>query len=506
MLNKKIATNTFFLFIRTGFIVATQLITVRIILNSFGEDLFGVYTVLYGIVTIGSLIPSSLVSTSQRYLSFSLGQDDNLKHRKSLFSSQLALFTIGALISILLFDSIGNWFVSQKLGFPVEYADQILSFFRLTEASILLSILSSPFMGLLIAHENLKSYAILSYTEPFLRLVSALIVSNAAKSNLLTNYGVGLLASSGVATIIIVFVTCSKYEEAMPDLRLIKIDIFRNISGFALWTLFGQITSASRIQFVTVLIYQFFTPAVAASRGISLTISTQINIFAENLNTSLYGPIVKSYAQNKMDEMFQTIYTGSKLTFLLNSILSLPLIYNVDKIFYFWLGKLTPFVSLLTQMGLCESLLISLSFPLMTAARAPGKVAGYELKLGSIQLLIPLITYLIFKLGYPVYYCYAVSVIVIFCMTILRILFLKKIIFFNIKSYCLETLVPCVKFVLITSISIYAVKELLGDQTFQPLVASFLISILIGYSCILNKNEKKNTIGFVKRKVQTLFT
>jgi O-antigen/teichoic acid export membrane protein len=504
LLNKKIATNTFYLFIRTGFIVASQLVTLRIILNSFGQDLFGVYTVLYGVVTIGNIIPSSLVSTSQRYLSFSLGKNDSLNKKKSLFSSQLVLFAIGALISLVLFESIGQWFVSQKLGFPIEYGDQVSSFFRLTELAILLNILSSPFMGLLIAHENLKTYASLSYTEPFLKLVSALVVSHLSKSNLLTNYGVGLLTSSSVATLTIVFVVCTTYEEAIPSLNLIRIRFFKYISSFALWTLFGQISATSRIQFITVLIYQFFVPAVAASRGLSLTISTQINIFADNLNASLYGPIIKSYSQNKMTEMFQAIYTGSRLTFLLNSMLSLPLIYNADKILYLWLGKLTPFVSILTQLGLWESLLVSLSFPLMTAARAPGKVAEYEVKLGLIQISIPFITYFIFKLGYPVYSCHLVSLTATLVMTVSRLLFLKEIMLFNIKSYLLEAVSPCLKFVLITSILMLFVKQSFRDHIFLSVVTSFMISFFTGYFCVLNKNEKKTVKGLVKSKLLML--
>lgn len=505
MPNKLIANNTLYLFIRTGFILAAQLITVRIILNSFGQELFGVYTVLYGVVTIGSLIPSSLISTSQRYLSFSLGQSDKLKSRQSLFTSQLALFFIGALTSVILLDTIGKWFIFQKLGFPSDYANQVSSFFRLTELSILLNILSSPFLGLLIAHENLKIYAKLSSIEPFLKLISALVVYYFSKSNHLTNYGVGLLSSSGAATVIIVLVASLNYKEAIPNLRLIKFSTIQDISRFALWTLFGQVTSASRIQFVTILIYQFFTPAIAASRGLSLTISNQINVLAENLNVSLYGPIVKSFSQNNLNEMFQTIYTGSRLTFLLNSILSIPLIYNTDIILSSWLGKLTPYISILTQLGLWESLLISISFPLMTAARATGKVSEYELKLGIIQTLIPLLTYYAFIHSYPVYYFYFISISGVIIMTILRLFFLKKTIKFNLINYFLFSIIPCTKFLVISSILIYLTNKFLGNQLFQALVSSSLITICTAYILLLNQSEKKRLTHFTKKKLLTLF-
>jgi O-antigen/teichoic acid export membrane protein len=503
--NKKIATNTVYLFARTVFSLGSQLLGVRIILGSFGQDLFGIYTVLYGVVTIGSLIPSSLVSTSLRYHAFSLGKNDDRKNRQILFTSQLTLFAIGAILSLVLLDSIGLWFITQRLSFPGEYADQVFSFFRLTELAILLNILSSPFLGLLIAHEDLKIYSRLSSIEPVLKLISAIIIALLAQSKLLTNYGFGLFASSMVSTVITVLVTSLKYREAIPNFKLINLSLIRDLSRFALWTMFGQVTSASRNQLVTIFIYQFFTPAIAASRGLSLTISNHINLFAENLNTALYAPITKSYSQNKLNEMHQTIFTGSKLTFILNSVFSLPLIYNIDIILSSWLGRTTPYLSILTQLGLWESLLVSLSFPLMTAARAPGKVAEYELKLGGLQLMIPIVTFYIFKNNYPVYFCYIASIIGILIMTVARLLFLKKLIQFDIKKYYLYAMQPCCNYIVLTSIFINLAKKLFPNLLYFNLILTTIITVLVAYIIVLTHDEKRNLLSFLRIKLSTLF-
>ena len=55
-LNKRIAKNTLFLYVRTIFVMVVSLFTSRVILNSLGIDDFGLYNVVGGIVAVIGLI------------------------------------------------------------------------------------------------------------------------------------------------------------------------------------------------------------------------------------------------------------------------------------------------------------------------------------------------------------------------------------------------------------------------------------------------------------------
>ena len=73
---KQIAKNTILLYVRMFLVMGISLYTSRVILQVLGFEDFGIYNVVGTIVVLFSFFSNSLVAAIQRYLSFSLGQDD----------------------------------------------------------------------------------------------------------------------------------------------------------------------------------------------------------------------------------------------------------------------------------------------------------------------------------------------------------------------------------------------------------------------------------------------
>lgn len=116
-----------------------------------------------------------------------------------------------------------------------------------------------------------------------------------------------------------------------------------------------------------------FNPTVVAARAIAVQIVGFTNIFAQNFNTALYPPIIKSYASNNKEEMYSLVYNGSKLTFCLMWIILVPIIFKIEFVLDFWLKNTPIDAYLFAQLALVESIIFAISMPLTTAARAPGK-------------------------------------------------------------------------------------------------------------------------------------
>ena len=68
--NKRIAKNTFILYIRMFFTMGVSLYTSRVVLNTLGVEDFGVYSVVGGIVTLFSFFNSAMTSATQRFFGF----------------------------------------------------------------------------------------------------------------------------------------------------------------------------------------------------------------------------------------------------------------------------------------------------------------------------------------------------------------------------------------------------------------------------------------------------
>ena len=115
--------------------------------------------------------------------------------------------------------------------------------------------------------------------------------------------------------------------------------------------------------------------------------------------TALNPQITKSYASNEHDYMMMLIYRGTRFSFYLLLMLSLPIIIDTEYILSVWLKTIPEhaagFVRLILIHALCESL----SGTLITAMLATGKIKKYQIIVGGIQMTNLPLSYLFLKLG-----------------------------------------------------------------------------------------------------------
>ena len=64
---KRIARNTLMLYFRQMLIMAVNLYTVRVMLNTLGAEDYGIYNVVAGVVTMFGFVNNAMATASQRY-------------------------------------------------------------------------------------------------------------------------------------------------------------------------------------------------------------------------------------------------------------------------------------------------------------------------------------------------------------------------------------------------------------------------------------------------------
>ena len=99
--NRRIARNSFLLYVRMLFLTLVSLYTSRILISSLGVQDYGIYNVVGGIVVIFSFISGSLSSAVQRFISFEIGKKD-FERLKEVFDSSITIFTIIVLLLFIL--------------------------------------------------------------------------------------------------------------------------------------------------------------------------------------------------------------------------------------------------------------------------------------------------------------------------------------------------------------------------------------------------------------------
>ena len=75
----RLVKNTAFLYIRMAITMLIGLFSVRIVLRALGEVDYGVYNVVSGIVTMLAFLNNALASTTQRFLSYEIPNNNTQK-------------------------------------------------------------------------------------------------------------------------------------------------------------------------------------------------------------------------------------------------------------------------------------------------------------------------------------------------------------------------------------------------------------------------------------------
>jgi hypothetical protein len=168
-------------------------------------------------------------------------------------------------------------------------------------------------------------------------------------------------------------------------------------------------------------------------------------------------------------------------------VFALPFFIEMETILRVWLKEPPDYSILFTRLALVEVLIHSISLPLATAARAPGRMKVYELTLGSIQITIFVVSWIVLKLGAEAYSVFIVAIVANFLMFIVRLIIVSKLIHLPVELFFKKVVLPVlgvILFSVVPSIGIhYSMPEGLfftGITVFISLFISTLSMYYIG--------------------------
>jgi O-antigen/teichoic acid export membrane protein len=500
--NKRIIINTLLLYGRMILLMAVSLFTVREVLKALGVVDYGLYNVVGGIVVVFSFLSNTMLGASQRFFSYDIGVGDKVKLKRT-FSITVTIYLILSVIIFIIAETLGLWFLNNKMNIPVERLIACNYVFQFSVASFIISILTIPYTSLLVAYERLKYYAYIGVIEAVLKLLIVYVLLVVDYDRLIL-YSALLFFVSTVNSFIY-YRTCRKnYIESKYEFVFDKT-YFNKILSFSGWNIFGALAGVMNNQGLNLIINIFFGAVINSARAIAIQINSVLNLFVSNLMLSIRPQITKYYAQNEHDQMMILVFQSSKISFYLLTFLSIPILINIDQILYYWLGDIQAYVVLFIRITIATTLVDCISYPLMTAAQATGNIKKYQLILGGTILLNIPITYFLYDYGFsPEIGLYVIFITSIICL-FLRLWILNGLIRLNIYEYITKVVVKII-LVFAISYSIILFINSFFDKNFLSLITISFISCLVTLGIIyimgLNNIERKYISEFLKRKLK----
>ena len=489
------------LYFRQILIMAVSLYTVRVVLNVLGAEDYGIYNVVAGVVTMFGFLSGAMATASQRYFSFDLGKGDT-EHLKTTFSVTFQIYLFIALVITLFAETLGLWFVNTKLVIPTERMSAANCIYQATIVSFLLTLITTPYMASIIAHENMNVYAYVSIVEVALKLGIVFLLRVLAFDKLIV-YG-GLLAAVALINTSIYRFYCRKhYTECKA--KLVKDGaLFKEIVSYSGWNLFGSVAGVFKNQLINILLNIYFGAVVNAARGIAMQVNAAVASFANNFTTALRPQIIKSYAASDRDNCYRLVFRGSKYSFFMMYIFALPLCLEMNLVLKLWLKNPPEYATIFTRLAIAESVLISVSYSLMTLAQATGKIKLYQGFVGGILLLNLPIAWVFLKLGFSAHVVMIVAIAVEGGAFISRLYITKHLAGLSIRKFMKNTIFPCILVAIISSVlpSYFCLNV---KESFLRLFLTILISVLSVSVCVMlfgmSKQERLSLVSTVKNRL-----
>lgn len=498
--NKRIAKNTLFLYFRMMFIMLITLYTSRVVLDKLGFVDYGINNVVGGLAGMFTFFSSSLANASQRFLNIELGKKDIIG-AKRVFNQHLVIYLcfIGGVL--LLAETIGLWFVLNKLVIPQNRLVASLWVYQLTIISLCVTLLGIIFNSVIIAHEDMKVYSYVGIYEGVAKLAIAFIISFAPFDRLIC-YAILLLCVTLSTQFFYVYHCFKKYQECRLDLHWEK-KAFKETLPLVSWNLIGTAVYAINHQGTNLLLNMYFGPVVNAARAVSLQINNAISNFGTSFYTSVRPQITKSYAAGDYEYMNKLFFYSSKYSVFLLWMLCLPVMLNIDQILSIWLVDVPEYTSVFTIWILAYSMVDILNNPIWSIALSVGKLKKYITVGSGVFLCAFPISYVCLKMGASPTSVFIVLFLVRLVYLFVVIKVIRTYISFSLKEYFHKVILKSLGVLAISGLVSLVIDSFM-PQTFIGLIFNVGVCLLVIASSIwfvgVNHSERLQAISFVRNK------
>ena len=487
--NKRIAKNTLVLYVRMLFTMGISLFTSRVVLQTLGVEDYGISSVVGGVISMFTFINAAMVSSTQRYLNFELVRGD-ANQLRSVFSTSLQIHALIALAIIVLSETVGLWFLNEKLVIPEARMTAAMWVYQCSILSCAVSIMSTPYNAVIVAHEKMSAFAYISILDVSLKLLVVYLLVVLPFDKLIILAILNLLVQLFIRYIYTLY--CHRhFPESYFQFRFNKT-LFKEMFGFAGWSFWGNLAAILYTQGLNMMLNIFFGPIVNAARGIAVQVQSAVQQFVGGFQTALNPQITKNYASNNLPQMHSLMFRSARFSFLLLFFLSLPVLMETNFILTLWLKTVPDDAVVFTQIMICISLIYTTANPCIIANQATGKVKIYQMVVGGILLLILPISYVVLKLGAPAYSVFIVHFCIESVAQFSRMYMLRKLIHLPLWQYMKNIYIPIVSTVAIAIILPLVVRMQVAE--------GWLRFLAVGFTCVLSVGASSYFIGFTKQE------
>lgn len=503
--NKRIAKNTLFLYLRMLVTLVISLFTARVTINALGVHDYGLMNVVGGVMGFLGYFSSLLSQGTSRFLTVGLGKGD-MRHLRNVFSACGTIHIVLALVTLILGETIGLWFVNYKLVIDPSRMFAANYIYQLSLFSSFLGITQTPYIASITSHEKMSTFAFMSILDVAFKLVIVMMLLYVDTDKLIM-YSTFYFGVSVFMFFMYRIYCLRKFEECNMHLRW-DPKLYKEIWNYVGWNSIGTFAFMANNQGITVLLNLFFSTVVNAARGIANSVSTQVSGFVMNFQIAANPQIYKLYAKGEYGMMNRLVCNTAKYSSYLLLLIGLPVFIKTELLIKLWLGNIPEYVIPFIRITLIELFFQAIDFPIGNGIHAFGKMRLPNITSSIAYLSVLPLTYVFLRFGATPVVAYIIACVSYPLAMACDLWILNKFSGFDIKYYLLHVPLKSILIILLSAILPTIVSKSLGEGWLNLILtsaASVCVSSLLVFYIGLDLEMREKVIRKFKTKCSFLF-
>lgn len=485
----KIIKNTGALYFKSILSVGISLASTRYALQFLGEDSYGTFIVLAGVISSLSFLNGAMSVGIQRYMSFyQSSEDDNIQKR--IFSNGLVIQLILALTIVIVLISIENYLFNNVLKIGDTEMGKLV--YNIMLISVFISITSVPFTSLINAHEEMQYIAIIG----FLQVILVFVLSFSLKfffANKLLIYATGMAIIQFIIGTAYAIICIRRYSEITFRIKLyFHKGLIKELLSFCGWNTIGAITGTLKNQGIAILLNTQLGTTINAAYGVASKLSDQLSFFSVTIQNVVNPQIMKHEGAGNRSNMIKLSLISSRASFFLFAIFAFPLIFEVQAVLNLWLKDVPDYTTSIMQLLLVAVLFNQTSIGCISGIQAIGNIKNYYLVVGGSKILMLPISLVILILGLDVFWVFVNYAFFELFASIFRVFMFVRITKMKISVFITEVLqkemIPSIITILISVLMINLIPNENRFFISIPVIAS--VFIVTTYLWGINSEER----------------
>lgn len=485
--------------LNTGIVYAQLIITafitlfsVRFVLQALGEEDYGIYMLVAGVVALLKVLSGSMSNTSMRYMSHSLGKNDLLTSLQT-FNTTLFIHYCLAFAIFVLFE-FGGWVMFDYfLNIP---EDKILSaklIYQFMIVTTIVTVVSVPFDAVINSHENLLFLSVVKVFDS-IAIFGISLSLLLYEGDRLIMYGLLLMILNIVVRIVKQIYTRKKYPECRVNFRKYRDkSLMKSILSFTGWDFLNSVAAICSTQIRGILINIFFGVRLNAAEGIGKKINTQLNTVSTGITRAITPQMNKREGGGNRESMISLMNTGVKYTTFMYCLFAVPLLMEIPFVLDVWLKEVPAYTVIFCQMCILLQMTDKFTWQIGNAIRAVGQIKGLQITSSVLALSGVIVGYFFFSMGSGPVSIYIIELVVCLLGAMARFYYGHKIVGLQSYVFIKKTTIPVIIPILISLICVVPIRFMMRESLLRfvlDFATYIIVNVLVFWSFSMSESEK----------------